>query len=311
MFKSSKIFVAGHGGLVGSSICRKLETEGYTNLVLRTHDELDLQDQLNVEIFFQENEIEFVFDASARVGGIHANDTYSAEFIYQNSAIQNNLIHFSWKYGVKKFLFLGSVCIYPKHAQTPVVEESLLTGALEPTNEAYALAKIHGLYMLRAYRKQYEFKCVSLMPANLYGPNDRFHPENSHVIPGLIYKFHNAKHQGDNAVTCWGDGTPMREFLYVDDLAEACIFAMGHYENAELINVGSGADVTIRNLATMIAEVVGYEGVINWDTSKPNGTPKRPLDYTKIEEKGWRPKTGLQEGLIETYRWFCENEYRM
>ncbi len=229
---NSKIFVAGHKGLVGSAIVRKLESQGYKNIITRHRQQLDLTSSNQVKAFFEENEIDYVFDAAARVGGIHANDTYSAEFIYQNTMIQTNLIHWAYKYFVKKFVFLGSVCIYPKFAETPVKEESILTGELEPTNEAYAIAKIHGIEMLKMYNKQYGFKGVSLMPSNLYGPNDNFHPENGHVIPALMTKFSNA---GD-VVTCWGDGTPMREFTYVDDLADACMFAVEHYDNAELIN---------------------------------------------------------------------------
>lgn len=275
MNKDSKIFVAGHRGLVGSSIVRRLEHEGYENIVTRTRQELDLMDPEAVESFFDYEQIDYVFDAAARVGGIHANDTYSAEFIYQNTQIQNNLIHNAWKSGVKKFLFLGSVCIYPKFAETPVQEESLMSGELEPTNDAYALAKIHGIYMLKSYYKQYGFKSVSLMPANLYGPNDNFHPMNGHVIPAMMQKFNNWT-QGDDPVTCWGTGDPRREFLHVDDLADACLFAMEQYSQAELLNVGSGEDVSIKELAEMMARVTGYPGEIRWDVSKPDGTPKRP-----------------------------------
>ena len=306
MNKDSKIFVAGHRGLVGSSIVRRLEHEGYENIVTRTRQELDLMDQEAVESFFDYEQIDYVFDAAARVGGIHANDTYSAEFIYQNTQIQNNLIHNAWKSGVKKFLFLGSVCIYPKFAETPVQEESLMSGELEPTNDAYALAKIHGIYMLKSYYKQYGFKSVSLMPANLYGPNDNFHPMNGHVIPAMMQKFNNWD-QGDDPVTCWGTGDPRREFLHVDDLADACLFAMEQYSQAELLNVGSGEDVSIKDLAEMMARVTGYPGEIRWDASKPDGTPKRPLDYSKLLEKGWSPKYKLLDGLRETYKWFTES----
>lgn len=306
MNKDSKIFVAGHRGLVGSSIVRRLEHEGYENIVTRTRQELDLMDQEAVESFFDYEQIDYVFDAAARVGGIHANDTYSAEFIYQNTQIQNNLIHNAWKSGVKKFLFLGSVCIYPKFAETPVQEESLMSGELEPTNDAYALAKIHGIYMLKSYYKQYGFKSVSLMPANLYGPNDNFHPMNGHVIPAMMQKFNNWT-QGDDPVTCWGTGDPRREFLHVDDLADACLFAMEQYSQAELLNVGSGEDVSIKDLAEMMARVTGYPGEIRWDVSKPDGTPKRPLDYSKLLEKGWSPKYKLLDGLRETYKWFTES----
>ena len=303
MNKDSKIFVAGHRGLVGSAIVRRLKSDGYENIVTRTRQELDLMDQEAVESFFDYEQIDYVFDAAARVGGIHANDTYSAEFIYQNTQIQNNLIHNAWKSGVKKFLFLGSVCIYPKFAETPVQEESLMSGELEPTNDAYALAKIHGIYMLKSYYKQYGFKSVSLMPANLYGPNDNFHPMNGHVIPAMMQKFNNWT-QGDDPVTCWGTGDPRREFLHVDDLADACLFAMEQYSQAELLNVGSGEDVSIKDLAEMMARVTGYPGEICWDTSKPDGTPKRPLDYTKLLEKGWKPNHKLLEGLRKTYDWY-------
>jgi len=306
MKKDSKIFVAGHRGLVGSAIVRTLKEHGYTNILTRTRQELDLLNQKDVSNFFEDERPEYVFDAAARVGGIYANDTFSADFIYENIQIQTNLIHSSWKYGVEKFLFLGSVCIYPKFAEVPVKEESLLTGYLEPTNDAYAIAKISGIKMLQAYRKQYGFKSVSLMPSNLYGPGDNFHPENGHVIPAMINKFNNSN--GKN-VNFWGDGTPMREFLYSDDLADACLFAMERFENAELINVGSGYNVSIKDLAETVAAVVGYNGEIGWDTSRPNGTPNRPLDYSKMTELGWKPKHSLLSGLVKTYQWFTENTY--
>jgi len=306
MNKDSKIFVAGHRGLVGSAIVRNLRERGYENIVTRTRSEVDLLNQKEVEEFFVSENIDYVFDAAARVGGIYANDHYSGEFIYQNTQIQTNLIHYSWRYGVKKFLFLGSVCIYPKFAEVPVKEESLLTGYLEPTNDAYAIAKISGIKMLQAYNKQYGFKGVSLMPSNLYGIGDNFHPKNGHVIPAMMTKFNNSD---GKTVTFWGDGTPMREFLYADDLADACLFAMNHFENAELINVGSGENVTIESLANTIAAVVGYHGNIDWDKSRPNGTPNRPLDYSKMTELGWKPKHNLYEGLKKTYQWFIENTY--
>ena len=306
MNKESKIFVAGHRGLVGSAIVRILRDKGYTNIVTKTRSEVDLLNQSQVEEFFAFENIDYVFDAAARVGGIHANNTYSAEFIYQNIQIQSNLIHYSWKHGVKKFLFLGSVCIYPKYAEVPVKEESLLTGYLEPTNDAYAVAKISGIKMLQAYNKQYGFKGVSLMPSNLYGIGDNFHPENGHVIPAMMTKFNNSN---GKSVIFWGDGTPMREFLYADDLADACLFAIDQFENAELVNVGSGENVSIKNLANIVAGVVGYHGDIEWDTSRPNGTPNRPLDYSKMTELGWKPKHTLQEGLKKTYKWFVENTY--
>jgi GDP-L-fucose synthase len=304
MNKTDCIFVAGHKGLVGSAIVRKLRDQGYQNILTRDRNRLDLTNSLQVKEFFETHQVDYVFDAAARVGGIHANDAYSAEFIYQNTMIQTNLIHWAYKYFVKKFVFLGSVCIYPKFAETPVKEESILTGELEPTNEAYAIAKIHGIEMLKMYNKQYGFKGVSLMPSNLYGPGDNFHPENGHVIPALMTKFSNA---GD-VVTCWGDGTPMREFTYVDDLADACMFAVEHYDNAELINVGSGQDVSIFHLAHKIAALTGFKGKIEWDTSRPNGTPKRPLDYSKITAKGWKPKYDLDTGLAKAYEWFKENK---
>jgi len=306
MNQNSKIFVAGHRGLVGSAIVRTLREKGFDNIITRTRQELDLLNQQQVKEFFMNEKIDYVFDAAARVGGIYANDTYSAEFIYQNIQIQSNLIHYAWLYGVKKFLFLGSVCIYPKYAEVPVKEESLLTGYLEPTNDAYAVAKISGIKMLQAYNKQYGFKGVSLMPSNLYGIGDKFHPENGHVIPAMMTKFNNSN---GKSVTFWGDGTPMREFLYADDLADACLFAIDHFENAELINVGSGENVSIKNLANIVAGVVGYHGDIEWDTSRPNGTPNRPLDYSKMTELGWKPKHSLHEGLKKTYQWFVENTY--
>ena len=314
MEKNATIFVAGHKGLVGSAIVRKLKEQGYTNIITRNRQQCDLTNPIQVKALFEENKIDYVFDAAAKVGGIKANDTYSAEFIYENTMIQTNLIHYAYKYFVKKFCFLGSVCIYPKYAPTPVKEESLLCGELEPTNEGYAVAKIHGIEMLKMYNKQYGFKGVSIMPCNLYGIGDNFHPENSHVIPGLIRRFHEAK--GDivedtpptPTVECWGDGTPMREFMYSDDIADACLFAMNHYENAELINVGSGEDVSIKELAETIASVTGYKGEIVWDTTKPNGTPKRPLDYSKISSLGWKPKYKLKEGLEKSYEWFKEND---
>jgi len=301
MKKDDRIFVAGHKGLVGSAIVRTLKDRGYKRIVTKTRQECDLLNPLDVKKLFEENRIDYVFDAAARVGGIHANDTYSAEFIYENTMIQTNLIHYAYKYFVKKFCFLGSVCIYPKFAPTPVKEEELLCGELEPTNEAYAIAKIHGIEMLKMYNKQYGFKGVSLMPSNLYGPGDNFHPENGHVIPALMTKFNNAT---TDSVTCWGDGTPTREFMYVDDLADACLFAVENYSNAELINVGSGQDISIFHLAHKIAALTGYQGKIEWDTSRPNGTPKRPLDYSKITEKGWKPKYNIDKGLEEAYLWF-------
>ena len=306
MKKDSKIFVAGHKGLVGSAIVRNLKDRGYENIITKTRQELDLLNQKDVLDFFEDQKPEYVFDAAARVGGIYANDTFSGDFIYENIQIQTNLINSSYRSGVEKFLFLGSVCIYPKFAEVPVKEESLLTGYLEPTNDAYAIAKISGIKMLQAYCKQYGFKSVSLMPSNLYGIGDNFHPKNGHVIPSMMQKFNNSD---GKSVTFWGDGTPMREFLYADDLADGCLFAMEHFENAELINIGSGENVTIANLAKTLASIVGYIGDIEWDTTRPNGTPNRPLDYSKMTELGWKPKHSLHQGLKKTYQWFIENTY--
>lgn len=304
MNKDSKIFVAGHRGLVGSSIVRVLNERGYSNILTRTRNELNLLNQKEVFDFFDSEKPEYVFDAAAKVGGIYANDTYSGDFIYENIQIQTNLIHSAWKFGVKKFLFLGSVCIYPKFAEVPVREDSLLTGYLEPTNDAYAIAKISGIKMLQAYHKQYGMKSVSLMPSNLYGPGDNFHPDNGHVIPAMMTKFQNS---GGKSVMFWGDGTPKREFLYSEDLADACLFAMDHFENAELINVGSGENVSIKELSNTVASVVKYDGEIKWDTSRPNGTPNRPLDCSKMTKLGWKPKHTLSQGLQKTYDWFIKN----
>ena len=304
MNKDSKIFVAGHRGLVGSAIVRVLNERGYSNILTRTRNELNLLNQKEVFDFFDSEKPEYVFDAAAKVGGIYANDTYSGDFIYENIQIQTNLIHSAWKFGVKKFLFLGSVCIYPKFAEVPVREDSLLTGYLEPTNDAYAIAKISGIKMLQAYHKQYGMKSISLMPSNLYGPGDNFHPDNGHVIPAMITKFQNS---GGKSVMFWGDGTPKREFLYSEDLADACLFAMNHFENAELINVGSGENVTIKELSNSVASVVKYNGEIKWDTSRPNGTPNRPLDCSKMTKLGWKPKHTLSQGLQKTYDWFIKN----
>jgi len=294
------IFVAGGRGLVGSAIIRRLEKAGYTNILAPTSKELDLRDQSDVQSYFALNKIDYVFDAAARVGGIYANDTYSGEFIYENLMIQTNLIDAAYTCGAKKFLFLGSVCIYPKFAPTPVKEDSLMTGFLEPTNDAYAVAKISGIKMLQAYYKQYGFNSVSLMPSNLYGPGDNFHPDNGHVIPAMMTKFA----RGDDTVTLWGDGTPTREFLYVDDLADACFFAMITCGGAEIYNVGSGIDVSIADLSVEVAEVTNYTGKIVWDTDRPNGTPKRPLDCSKFYHLGWKPKTSLKDGLKKTYDWY-------
>lgn len=307
MDSNAKIYVAGHKGLVGSAIVRRLNELGYNNIITATRREVDLTNSNAVAEFFYYEKPDYVFDAAARVGGIYANDTYSAEFIYENLMIQNNLIHYSHAYRVKKFLFMGSVCIYPKYAETPVKEESLLTGYLEPTNEAYAIAKIAGIKMCQAYHKQYGMKSVCIMPSNLYGPNDNFHPDNGHVIPSMIRKFND----NPDEVTFWGDGSPYREFMYADDMADACIFLMNNETvySGELINAGSGEDISIRELAETVAEVMNYKGKIKWDTSRPNGTPKRPLDFSKIRYLGWQPKYKLRDGLIKTLEWCKDNGY--
>ena len=303
---SKKVYVAGHRGLVGSAIVKVLQKKGFKNIVTRTRNELDLLDQKAVSEFFESERPAYVFDAAAKVGGIYANDTYSADFIYENIQIQNNLIHSAWQFEVENFLFLGSVCIYPKFAEVPVKEESLLTGHLEPTNDAYAIAKISGIKMLQAYHKQYGMKGVCLMPSNLYGPGDNFHPDNGHVIPAMIRKFEDSM---GSEVTFWGDGSPKREFLYSEDLADACVFAIDKFENGELINVGSGENISIKDLANKVASVVRYNGEIGWDTSRPNGTPNRPLDNSKITDLGWKPKHTLSEGLRKTYKWYVTETY--
>jgi GDP-L-fucose synthase len=305
MRKDGKIFVAGHRGLVGSAIVRELGALGYTNIVTRTREELDLRNAEQVHEFFREERPTYVFDSAAKVGGIRANDIYSAEFIYDNLMIQNNLIHSSYVFGVEKFLFLGSVCVYPKYAPTPVRESSLLDGLLEPTNEAYAVAKIAGIKMCQAYSKQYGMKTLTIMPANLYGPNDNFHPENGHVIPAMIEKFV----KNPQGVTLWGDGSPMREFMFSEDMADACIFLMNSKLcDGEVVNAGTGDEVSIKQLSQLIGDAVGFEGKIHWDTSKPNGTPKRPLDFSKIQSMGWKPKNTLAEGLAKTVQWYRENK---
>ncbi len=307
MDKASKIFVAGHRGLVGSAILRKLQAEGYTNLVTRTRAELDLRDQAAVNRFFAEERPEYVFLAAAKVGGILANSTYPADFIRDNLQIQTNVIDAAYRNGVKKLLFLGSSCIYPKYAPQPMKEEYLLTGPLEPTNEWYAVAKIAGIKMAQAYRRQYGFNAISLMPTNLYGPGDNFDLETSHVIPALIRKFHEAKVEGRPHVVVWGTGKPRREFLHVDDLADAALFLMNNYDGEEIINVGVGEDVSIRELAELIQDVVGFEGEIVFDTTKPDGTPRKLLDVSRLQALGWKAKIPLREGLASTYRWYVEN----
>ena len=304
MDSESRVYVAGNTGLVGSAIVRMLHRKGYTNILSSPSSYWDLRRQEDVGRFFQVNQPEYVYLAAAKVGGIGANRDYPAHFIYDNLMIQSNIINASRKFGVKKLIFLGSSCIYPKMCEQPIKEEYLMTGPLEPTNDAYAIAKIAGIKMCQAYRKQYGFNAISLMPTNLYGPNDNFDRETSHVLPALIGKFSDAKKNGDVSVTCWGDGSAMREFLHVDDLAEACFTCMKYYDSPEPINIGTGEDVTIKQLAETIARTVGYDALINWDTSKPNGTPRKVLNVDKIKTLGWEPKIGLEEGIKSTYEWY-------
>ena len=300
------VFVAGHRGLVGSAICRRLAKEGAAVLTA-SRDQLDLKSRSAVDAFFAGNEIQQVYLAAAKVGGIHANDTYPAEFIYENLAIQTNVIDAAWRAGVKKLLFLGSSCIYPKLAPQPMQEDSLLTGPLEPTNEWYAIAKIAGVKMCQAYRKQYGFDAISVMPTNLYGPGDNFDLNTSHVLPALIRKFHEAKAAGATSVTVWGTGTPRREFLHVDDLADACVFLMRDYSAPEIVNVGWGQDISILQLAELIRDVVGFQGSIELDTSKPDGTPRKLLDTSRLSSLGWQPSIGLEAGVRGTYDWYANH----
>jgi GDP-L-fucose synthase len=302
--KNAKIYIAGHRGMVGSAIVRRLNELGYNNLVYRTSKELDLRRQADVEKFFEEEKPEYVFLAAAKVGGIHANNTYPAEFIYDNLMIEANIIHSAYKYGVKKLLFLGSSCIYPKFANQPIKEEELLNGYLEPTNEAYAIAKISGIELCKFYRRQYGVDFISAMPTNLYGINDNFDLETSHVMPALIRKFHEAKVNGDKEVVMWGTGKPRREFLYVDDLADACVFLMNNYSDEIHINMGTGEDIEIRELAEIIKKVVGYEGEIVNDTTKPDGTPRKLLDVTRLHNLGWKHKVELEKGIRRVYEWY-------
>jgi GDP-L-fucose synthase len=301
MEKQAKIYVAGHRGMVGSAIVRELNRLGYFNVIVRTSTELDLRNQSAVEMFYQQEKPDYVFVAAAKVGGILANNTYRAEFLYDNLCIQNNLIHNAHVVGVKKLLFLGSSCIYPKLAHQPLKEEYLLSGYLEPTNEPYAIAKITGIKMCEAYRDQYGCNFISAMPTNMYGPNDNYHPENSHVLPALIRKFHEAAENNSPEVVVWGDGTPMREFLYADDLANALVYLMLNYDEREFVNVGYGSDITIGDLAKTIGEIVGFKGEIVFDASKPNGTPKKLMDSSRLFATGWQPKTHLQEGISLAY----------
>ena len=308
MNKDSKIYVAGHRGLVGSAIVRNLEERGYTNIIYRTHKELDLTRQVEVEKFFEEEKPEYVFLAAAKVGGIHANNTRPAEFIYDNLMIESNIIHSSYKYGVKKLLFLGSSCIYPKFANQPIKEEYLLTGELEPTNEAYAIAKITGIELCKFYRRQYGCDFISAMPTNLYGINDNFDLETSHVLPALIRKFHEAKINNQEEVVMWGTGKPLREFMYVDDLADALVHLMLNYSDEIHVNMGTGKDLSIGELAQIVKEVVGYEGKIVNDLTKPDGTPRKLLDVSRLEATGWKYKTELREGIEKVYKWYLETK---
>ena len=302
--------MAGHRGMVGSAIVRELERQGYTNIITRTHQELDLLRQEEVERFFEEEKPEYVFLAAAKVGGIIANQSALADFMYENMMLEMNVIHSAWKNGCRKLEFLGSSCIYPKFAPQPMPESCLLTSALEPTNEAYALAKISGLKYCEYLNRQYGTDYISLMPTNLYGPNDNYHPEHSHVLPALIRRFHEAKEQGADSVTCWGDGSPLREFLYVDDLANLCVFLMNHYSGNETVNAGSGKELTIKELTEKVARIVGYEGKIMWDTTRPNGTPRKLLDVSKAKALGWEAKVELDEGIRLAYEDFLHNPMR-
>ena len=310
MKTDSRIYVAGHRGLVGSAITRALKARGHGNLLLQTHAQLDLTDARAVEAFFQREKPQYVFMAAAKVGGIHANDVYSGDFIRENLLVQTHVIDCAHRHGVEKLLFLGSTCIYPKLAPQPLKEEYLLTGLLEPTNDAYAVAKIAGIQMVKAYAKQFKMRGISVMPTNLYGPNDNFELENSHVLPAMMRRLHDAKKAGATSVTMWGSGAPKREFLHVDDMAEACLFLMDKYESTDIINVGVGEDVSIKELAEMVREVVGFEGGLKWDTSKPDGTPRKLVDVTRINALGWKARVKLRDGIQSTYRWFLENAHR-
>src|SRR5574344_930791 len=310
MNKTDKIYVAGHRGMVGSAIVRCLEKQGYTNIITRTHKELDLTNQAAVEAFFAKEKPDYVFLAAATVGGIVANQSALADFMYENMILEMNVIHAAWKNGCKKLEFLGSSCIYPRMAPQPMTESCLLTGALEKTNEAYALAKISGLKYCEFLNRQYGTNYISVMPTNLYGPNDNYHPEHSHVLPALIRRFHEAKVSGAKEVTCWGDGSPLREFLYVDDLANLCVFLMNHYSGNETVNAGTGKELTIKELTELVAKVVGYTGKIEWDTTRPNGTPRKLLDVSKATKLGWTYKTELEEGIRLTSKDFLENPMR-
>ena len=311
MKSNSRIYVAGHRGLVGSAILRNLKSKGYENIYSSSRSHFDLTKQEDVERYFHANEPEYVFLAAAKVGGIVANQKYTADFIRDNLLIQTNIIDTAYRYGVKKLLFLGSSCIYPKFPNIPITEDQLMTGSLEPSNDSYAIAKIAGIKMCQAYREQYGFNAISAMPTNLYGPNDNFDLETSHVLPALIRKFHEGKNASFPSITMWGDGSPKREFLHVDDLADACVFLMRNYDQEDHINVGTGEDITIEELAETIAEVVGFKGELLWDTSKPNGTPRKLLDVSKINSLGWYPTIGIRRGIKKTYKWYCKNHDRI
>lgn len=307
MEKDSKIYIAGHRGMVGSAIHRKLQEKGFHNFVFRTSKELDLRNQQAVSDFFQTEKPEYVFLAAAKVGGIIANNTYRADFLYENLAIQNNVIHSAYETSVKKLMFLGSSCIYPKLAPQPLKEEYLLSGFLEETNEPYAIAKIAGIKLCEAYRTQYGCDFISVMPTNLYGPNDNYDLKNSHVLPAMIRKFHEAKVSNNESVTLWGTGSPMREFLHADDLAEACAYLMENYSEPQFINVGTGIDITIKELAETVSKIVGFEGRLVWDTTKPDGTPRKLMDISKLHEQGWKHTIDLQEGISLAYQDFLEH----
>jgi GDP-L-fucose synthase len=308
MEKEAKIFIAGHRGMVGSAIKRKLESEGYTNFVTRVSTELDLRNQQQVADFFEQEKPDYVFLAAAKVGGIVANNTYRAEFLYDNLQIQNNVIHSSYLNGVKKLMFLGSSCIYPKMAHQPLQEDYLLTGPLEESNEPYAIAKIAGIKMCDAYRAQYGCNYISVMPTNLYGYNDNYHPQNSHVLPALIRRFHEAKEQGLLSVTIWGTGSPKREFLFADDLAAACFYLMENYDEPGLVNIGTGEDLSIKELAELVKQTVGFEGEIDFDTSKPDGTPRKLMDVSKLHSKGWKHTIELPQGISLAYQDFLSKQ---
>ena len=311
MDNNSRILVAGAHGLVGSSIVRNLKSKGYTKIIEGTHDDVDFINQDETERYFCSEEPEYVFLAAAKVGGIMANKTRPAEFIYDNLMIQSNIINSAYNYGVKKLVFLGSSCIYPKHSNIPITEDQLMTGPLEPTNDAYAIAKIAGIKMCQSYRKQYGFDAICLQPTNLYGVNDNFNPESSHVIPGIMRRMHEANLNGDPQFVCWGDGLPLREFLYIDDMAEACYICMNEYNDSEIINIGTGSDITIKELTEILAKVIDYRGEIVWDISKPNGTPRKVMNVDKLKSLGWSPKIGIRQGIYQTYEWFKKNYDRI